>query len=323
MKRLVGDYTGIYRAYVASNEDPLELGRIRIRVPFLHGIEGTMSYILDRCLPFATPCFPSASADSGMFLVPEVGSTVLVMFEDGDKEKPVYLGQCYGKADDETVKSYGYPNSDIYVNSEGLKEKRASVDEVPLNAYKNGKINRHILYKSSKGQSIEINENDEQESFNIFDRLGQVFSMSSPETASNNAYGVYNRGIFSVLKELFTRPIERVAILILKSLSGSKLRFVSHNDYSKTDLVTVYQDSTAGISVNIGKDNRLLIFYQDSKLEFTRNSINIDVENLNINSSKVNINSDEVLSSANIKVGHSTSKAVGGFEDYQEENEIE
>lgn len=316
MRQVQGDYIGVYRAYVTSNKDPLEIGRVQVRVPFMHGVPGTnMKYIRDENLPYATPCFPSASYDSGTFMIPEVGSIVFVLFEDGDSHKPIYLGQCLGKADDNTVKMYGYPDSDMFKESDGLRQKRAIFDETIPGVYNKGIPRKTVVYKSSKGQSIEINDNDEQENIAIYDRLGQVFLMSAPDTKLNSAYGVLNRGLFSVLKNKFSRVIEKTCLIILKSLSGSKLRFVSNSKYSSLDLLNVYRDDVSGISVNIGRDNRLLVFYKDTKLELSEDSITLNSDNINIVSKEVNISSDVIHSSSEISIGTSKKVEVNPYKD--------
>ena len=332
MKIMEGEYKGIYRAYVARNTDPLEMGRVQVRIPFLHGIVGNdFSAIKDKDLPYAMPCFPVASYDSGMCLIPEVGSIVFVFFEKG-----------YGKADEESIKTYGYPSSKIFRNSKGKKQKRATIDEIPQNVYKNGKVNRFILYKSTKGQSIEINDNDGEESFNIYDRDGQTFSMSAPESRARSSKGLYNRGVFTVLKEKFTKKIYKTAIIVLKALSGSKLRFVSNESHSKTDLICVYKDLEAGISIFIentesssedsdfdiedlkgeegetnaksSKSSRLLIFYGDSKIEVKEKSISLESDTINLNAKTIN-------TSSTIKVS-SKLKDLKDFKDKEEESKI-
>lgn len=343
MKIMEGEYKGIYRAYVARNTDPLEMGRVQVRIPFLHGIIGNdFSAIKDKDLPYAMPCFPVASYDSGMCLIPEVGSIVFVFFENGNCDEPVYFGQCYGKADEESIKTYGYPSSKIFRNSKGKKQKRATIDEIPQNVYKNGKVNRFILYKSTKGQSIEINDNDGEESFNIYDRDGQTFSMSSPESRARSSKGLYNRRLFTVLHDKFTKKIYKTAVIILKALSGSKLRFVSNEDYSKTDLTCIYKDLEAGISIFIentesssedsdfdiedlkgeegetnaksSKSSRLLIFYGDSKIEVKEKSISLESDTINLNAKTIN-------TSSKIKVS-SKLKDLKDFKDKDEESKI-
>ena len=343
MKIMEGEYKGIYRAYVARNTDPLEMGRVQVRIPFLHGIVGNdFSAIKDKDLPYAMPCFPVASYDSGMCLIPEVGSIVFVFFENGNCDEPVYFGQCYGKADEESIKTYGYPSSKIFRNSKGKKQKRATIDEIPQNVYKNGKVNRFILYKSTKGQSIEINDNDGEESFNIYDRDGQTLSMSAPESRARSSKGLYNRGVFTVLHDKFTKKIYKTAVIILKALSGSKLRFVTNEDYSKTDLICVYKDLEAGISIFIentesssedsdfdiedlkgeegetnaksSKSSRLLIFYGDSKIEVKEKSISLESDTINLNAKTINTTST-------IKVT-SKIKKLKDFKDKDEESKI-
>lgn len=323
MEQMKGEFNGIYRAYVAGNKDPYEMGRIQIRVPFLHGIIGNdFTAVADKDLPYAMPCFPSASYDSGSFLVPEVGSIVFVFFENGDCDEPIYFGQCYGKADDETIKYYGYPDSNIYKDSKGKKQKRACIDETPSNVYKNGIINRFILWKSPKGQSIEINDNDEEESINIYDRNGQTFSMSSPETSKVSAHGMRNRGVFSVLKEKFTRSVNKTSIIILKALSGSKLRFVSNRTNSKTDLICVYNDEKAGVSISIGSGNRVLVFFGDSKFEIKEGSVNVDTSTFNVNAGTINLDAGSINSSSKIHVGGASASSVSSYRDSNEESKI-
>ena len=352
MKIMEGEYKGIYRAYVARNTDPLEMGRVQVRIPFLHGIVGNdFSAIKDKDLPYAMPCFPVASYDSGMCLIPEVGSIVFVFFENGNCDEPVYFGQCYGKADEESIKTYGYPSSKIFRNSKGKKQKRATIDEIPQNVYKNGKVNRFILYKSTKGQSIEINDNDGEESFNIYDRDGQTFSMSAPESRARSSKGLYNRGVFTVLKEKFTKKIYKTAIIVLKALSGSKLRFVSNESHYKTDLICVYKDLEAGISMFIGnaestsmgnsfniedlkgeegdttadssKSSRLLIFYGNSKIEVKENSISLESETIDLNANTINLKASTINTSSKIKVSDALNiNNIEGFSDKDEESKI-
>ncbi len=71
----------IYRGIVKDNADPLSIGRCRVHVPDIHG-----SYDYDKSLlPWSRPVF------AGSVKIPEVESIVWVMFEDGNKDSPVYL----------------------------------------------------------------------------------------------------------------------------------------------------------------------------------------------------------------------------------------
>lgn len=73
-------YDGIWRGKVVSVDDPLKLGRVKVRVyPIMDGVR-------DEDLPWAEPCF------SGFLRVPQVGNWVWVMFQEGNVYRPVWLG---------------------------------------------------------------------------------------------------------------------------------------------------------------------------------------------------------------------------------------
>jgi hypothetical protein len=80
-----GRLYGKYRGRVSDNDDPLKLGRVRVKVPDVFGDEES---------GWALPCFPLAAPGMGLFLVPPVEAWVWVEFEYGSPEKPIYSG-CF------------------------------------------------------------------------------------------------------------------------------------------------------------------------------------------------------------------------------------
>ena len=78
-------FFGKYRAQVIENVDPLETGRILVQVPDVSNV-----------LPstWALPCLPYAGIQSGMYVVPEIGATVWVEFEQGNTDYPIWVG-CF------------------------------------------------------------------------------------------------------------------------------------------------------------------------------------------------------------------------------------
>ncbi|MGM0554945.1 MAG: phage baseplate assembly protein V [Myxococcota bacterium] len=81
---------GKYRGFVADNEDPRDLGRIKATVPAVLGEEST---------GWALPCMPwGGSSDQGMYTVPEEGAGVWVEFEGGDVSRPIWTGTFWGKS---------------------------------------------------------------------------------------------------------------------------------------------------------------------------------------------------------------------------------
>lgn len=178
--------SGLYRARVEDVQDPMKIARVRVRVPMLHGTEGGSNYIANEGLPWATMLTPyGAGYDHGACAVPEVGDVVLVMFEDNDRNYPVYLGGCYGRGG--TVKQYGSSN-DPSTYAGGTWSMPYGRNEVPNEVY--GQSNEptgKVIYKSPKGATIMIEESDGKESLRILDVLGQSIHMDTSLTASTNS----------------------------------------------------------------------------------------------------------------------------------------
>lgn len=75
---------GKYRGRVIDNDDPSDLGRLRIDVPQIHG---SMSQ-------WAAACVPYAGGQPWARDVPPPGTSVWVEFEGGDPSYPIWVG-CF------------------------------------------------------------------------------------------------------------------------------------------------------------------------------------------------------------------------------------
>ena len=81
---------GVVIAIVDDNDDPADLGRVRVRYPWLG----------DQAVSFwARLAMPGAGKDSGMVWVPQVSDEVLVAFEQGDPEHPFVIGGLWNGSD--------------------------------------------------------------------------------------------------------------------------------------------------------------------------------------------------------------------------------
>lgn len=84
-------FFGIYLGTVLKTDEeepPNEVaGRLKIRIPMIHGTS-----VKDDQLPWAYPVFPSTCPQGGFIDIPEVNSWVLVAFQDGDCNAPLWLG---------------------------------------------------------------------------------------------------------------------------------------------------------------------------------------------------------------------------------------
>lgn len=87
-----GKYYGIYKGVVADNNDPENLGRVKLIVPQVYGEGKTFDY-------WAFPKGMYAGNDYGMYVVPEKGDTVWVQFEGGSARYPVWEYGWFGKGE--------------------------------------------------------------------------------------------------------------------------------------------------------------------------------------------------------------------------------
>jgi uncharacterized protein involved in type VI secretion and phage assembly len=77
-------YFGKYRGFVADNQDPDRIGRLRLRVPSVLG---------DADSGWALPAVPFGGVkDQGLFLIPEIDAQVWVEFEAGNVNQPIWTG---------------------------------------------------------------------------------------------------------------------------------------------------------------------------------------------------------------------------------------
>jgi phage protein D/phage baseplate assembly protein gpV len=76
---------------VTNNNDPMEMGRVRISYPSLGDeLEGT----------WARVATVSAGKERGLLMLPVVGEEVLVAFEHGDTRRPYVIGSLFNGGDD-------------------------------------------------------------------------------------------------------------------------------------------------------------------------------------------------------------------------------
>ncbi len=82
---------GLYPGIVTSSKDPLNMGRIKLRFPWLDDSEQSH---------WARLVQPYAGKERGLFFVPEVGDEVICVFEMGDLHQPLVIGASWNGADE-------------------------------------------------------------------------------------------------------------------------------------------------------------------------------------------------------------------------------
>lgn len=171
------DYHTFYRAYVIDNADSMKLGRVKIRIPSMHGFNSSnANYVDNSVLPWATPAiFNSAGNDTGSFLIPNVGDVVLVTFEENNKELPIYFGGIPSKIGDNTK---NLSSSKINGNKKYIVN-----DDDLIKDIKHG--TERVVYKSLKGSTIIVDDYDGEEYLKIIDQSGQTIEMQNYDDSLN------------------------------------------------------------------------------------------------------------------------------------------
>lgn len=243
---------GMYRGVIEYNLDPLGRGRAKVRVPQVHVTEQSIE---TQDIPWAEPIHLMGGLhDSGSFLVPPVGSTVWVSFEQGDTQYPIYFGTWYKdptqnrprEINTKTSRETGkvLPTRPI---SEGQWEPPYG-PETPYDV-------RHVpyfdptcklIYKSQKGASFLFEDLDASERVKLIDRLGQVLVMSGGVHVIDNVKNAQRRQLREVLTGdpvPYTKVAGTTSTIDLKGLSGQGLKIVSSPNSEWVEIIS--KDNTS------------------------------------------------------------------------------
>ena len=129
--------TGVAIAIVTNNQDPEDLGRVKVKFPWLdEQIEST----------WARWVSPMAGNDRGFFYLPEVNDEVAVAFEHGDFNRPYILGALWNGVD--------------------------KPPETASEAVKSGDV-VHRVIKTRSGHIIRFDDTSGKEQIEVIDRTGQ------------------------------------------------------------------------------------------------------------------------------------------------------
>jgi uncharacterized protein involved in type VI secretion and phage assembly len=133
---------GKFRGVVIDNFDPMQIGRIQVKVPDVLG---------DALSSWAMPCVPCAGIQSGVFVQPQIGAGVWVEFEQGDPDYPIWVGGFWGPdAEVPALALAGLPASPSIVLQTG-NQNTLMISDLPG-------ATGGILLKTSTGATISISE---------------------------------------------------------------------------------------------------------------------------------------------------------------------
>ena len=83
---------GLYYGVVVQNKDPDNLGRIKVKLPWLDKGDEDQTH-------WAQIVTPMEGKKFGMYAIPDIDDAVVVMFIGGDSAQPVILGGIWSKPD--------------------------------------------------------------------------------------------------------------------------------------------------------------------------------------------------------------------------------
>lgn len=159
-------YYGKFRGTVLNNIDPEQRGRIMAIVPDVSGLIPTS---------WAMPCLPIAGKQSGVYVVPQIGSGVWIEFEQGDPDYPIWTGCFWGiVAEVPALALAGVPASPSIVLQTALQN-AIVISDLP------GPTGG-IMLKSTTGASIIVNDTG----IYIQNGKGAMITMVGPAVNINN-----------------------------------------------------------------------------------------------------------------------------------------
>lgn len=178
------DLTGIYVGIVESNTDPEQLGRLQVRVPAVYGPDAAGQSIAAQDLPWAWAMgMPNGtnSQAGGMTWLPNAGDQVVVMFLDGEPEKPVW---SWGPRTAQASVDY------TFTNESGKKRPLVDYDDKGrlmtrklLSVYDQNIIFTPVMLhlRSASGSFLELQSNDDYAMLST--ALGYSFSAANATSA--------------------------------------------------------------------------------------------------------------------------------------------
>ena len=135
-------YYGIYRGTVVLNIDPMQMGRISVIVPDVGSVTPST---------WAMPSVPIAGKQSGVFVMPQIGSGVWVQFEGGDPDYPVWTGGWWGNAAEVPALALAGPPGDPNIVLQTTLQNSLVISDLP------GPTGG-IMLKSTTGATIIVND---------------------------------------------------------------------------------------------------------------------------------------------------------------------
>jgi len=140
-------YPGLYRGTVMPTPDPEFRGRLMLTIPdVLSFVPSTWA---EPCTPLSGPAGPGM----GVYMVPPPGAGVWVMFEQGDPDKPVWIGCRFDtQADPPAMSKLSNPVDPSIIVSTMLQNQLVISDQPPT------PVTGGIVLQSTTGAMLVVND---------------------------------------------------------------------------------------------------------------------------------------------------------------------
>jgi uncharacterized protein involved in type VI secretion and phage assembly len=138
----------IVRGQVTDNKDPENLGRVKVRFPFLGG------KAKDNETSWCRVARPVSHQNAGDWILPDVGDEVLISFENNDLGRPIIVGSLY-------TETHSPPQTgrDSDFNKDGKNALRAIVTKSGHTLLFDDTSGKEtVLLKGSQGHSLTFNK---------------------------------------------------------------------------------------------------------------------------------------------------------------------
>lgn len=169
-------YWGSYQAIVWDNNDPQQIGRVRLLVPEVFGNDFITDWARSKAGMVGsdnTPQLAETRGDKGTFFIPDIGDGVWCEFEAGQPDRPLWSGVWWSSPN-------GDPDSPTLARGEedetvqSVNAHFATKDDTYAAVYPFDRV-----YKTKAGHVIEIDDTGGKERIKVFHKSGTFFDIDA------------------------------------------------------------------------------------------------------------------------------------------------
>lgn len=168
---------GMHRAFVSDNQDPEKRGRLKLKISSVLGDEES---------DWALPCFPfGGTPEATFFMVPETGAQVWAEFEEGDLQRPIWVGTFPQQSSDVPQEAAKSPPTTRMLRTPGGHllqfDDKSGEEQIHLHHVKNGDMvidkDGGITITDAKGATVKLDANAGK--VQVEDANGNVLTLDS------------------------------------------------------------------------------------------------------------------------------------------------